>query len=210
MLVYRNVIIERKKRMKRISLCRVLLFCSVVLLLSGCVGTQNGQSSQPSTVEKSDQAPVVQKLPKKYDRALVEPFTIAPAYSKDYPNAAATLQRSMVEGLKAGGKFTRVELLNKGKRGKGHALIIRADITKLRIASTSARFWGGPFVGSSGIELELQLIDGATGKVMRTKKMSSWNNSWAASWNFGASDRSLLDDVGKIMAKYILQTIPEQ
>ena len=195
--------------MKVVSFCRVLFVCSVVFLLAGCAGTQNSEGSQPSAVENSDQSEVVQKLAKRYDQAFVAPFTIAPEYGKDYPDAAATLRRSMMDGLKAGNKFSRVETLYKGQRATGRALIIKANITKLRIASTAARFWGGPFAGSSGIELELQLIDGATGKVVRTKKMSSWNNSWAASWNFGASDRSLLDDVGKIMAKYVLQTIPE-
>ncbi len=196
--------------MKVVSFCRALFICSVVFLLAGCSGTQNSGSSQPPAAGNSDQSEVVQKLAKRYDQAFVAPFTIAPEYRKDYPEAAATLQRSMVEGLKAGKKFSRVEMLNKGQRVTGRALIIKANIIKLRIASTAARFWGGPFAGSSGIELELQLIDGATGKIVRIKKMSSWNNSWAASWNFGASDRSLLDDVGKIMAKYILQTIPEQ
>ena len=196
--------------MKVVSFCRILLVCSVVFLLAGCVGSHNSGSSQPPAAEKNDQSEVVQKLAKRYDQAFVEPFTIAPEYGKDYPDATATLQRSMMEGLKAGHRFTRVEMLTRGKRLPGRALIIKADITKLRITSTAARFWGGPFVGSSGIELELQLVDGATGKVVRTKKMSSWNSSWAASWNFGASDRSLLDDVGKIMAKYILQAIPEK
>ncbi|RUM37459.1 MAG: hypothetical protein DSY57_04125 [Desulfobulbus sp.] len=196
--------------MKVVSFCRVLFVCSFVFFLAGCSGTQNSGSSQPPAAENNGQSEVVQKLAKRYDRAFVAPFTIAPEYGKDYPGAAATLQRSMVEGLKAGKKFSRVETLNRKKPVTGRALIVKANITKLRIASTSARFWGGPFAGSSGIELELQLIDGATGKVVRTKKMSSWNNSWAASWNFGASDRSLLDDVGKIMAEYILQTIPEQ
>ena len=196
--------------MKVVSFCRALFVCSVIFFLAGCAGTQNSGSSQPTAAGNSGQSEVVQKLAKRYDRAFVAPFTIAPEYGKDYPDAAATLQRSMVEGLKAGKKFSRVETLNKKKPVTGRALIIKANIIKLRIASTAARFWGGPFAGSSGIELELQLIDGATGKIVRIKKMSSWNNSWAASWNFGASDRSLLDDVGKIMAKYILQTIPEQ
>ena len=196
--------------MKPRSLCTALIFCPLFFLLAGCSGIQNSGSSQPSAAENNGQSEVVQKLAKRYDRAFVAPFTIAPEYGKDYPDAAATLQRSMVEGLKVGNKFFLVESLNKGQRVTGRALIIKANITKLRIASTSARIWGGPFAGSSGIELELRLVDGATGKVVRTKKMSSWNNSWAASWNFGTSDSSLLDDVGKIMAKYTLQTIPEQ
>ena len=186
-----------------------MLFCYIVFLLPGCVGTQSKGTSQPAVAENNDQMPVVQKLAKKYDYALVKPFTIVPAYGKDYPDAATTLEKSMMEGLKAGKKFNWVEPITKGKQAKGRTLIIGTNITKMRITSTAARFWGGALAGSSGIELELQLIDGATGKVVRTKKMSSWNNSLAASWNFGASDRSLLDDVGKIMAAYILQTIPE-
>ncbi|MCF6188698.1 MAG: hypothetical protein L3J49_14640 [Desulfobulbaceae bacterium] len=60
------------------------------------------------------------------------------------------------------------------------------------------------------VSLVIKLVDAATKKVVRNEKMSSWNNAWAASWSFGSSDHSLLEDMGKIMAKYVVDSMPKK
>ncbi len=190
------------------SLSRFSLFCVMLLLVSGCVSGQKTSTSQEPAA--AEQPPQVEKLSRNYAVVLVVPFTTAPEYARDYPDAAATMQKSMMEALAASGAFKKVALLSEAKSLRDNALIIRANITKMRIVSGSARFWGGAFAGSSGMEYDLTLVDGKTNQVVRTKKMSSWNNSWAAAWNFGASDRSLPDDMGKITASYIISIMPEK
>jgi hypothetical protein len=196
----------RNLSMLKKSFLRLSLFCVMLFLVSGCVSGQKTSTGQEPAV--AEQQPQVEKLSRTYSVLLVAPFTTAPEYGKDYPDAAETMQKSMIEALAASGGFTRVAMLPEAAALRDQALIIRANITKMRIVSGSARFWGGAFAGSSGMEYDLTLVDGKTDRVLRTKKMSSWNNSWAAAWNFGASDRSLPDDMGKITAGYIIGIMP--
>lgn len=196
--------------MKAQSLYKIAVIFLVACPLVSCVGTQNTQTAKPDQVEQTKQAPEVKKLSQKYENILLSPFTIQPEFAKDYPEAARTLQKSMMTALQQEKSLNNVSTTEKGQPGKGKTLLIAADITNMRIVSDSARIWGGGFAGSSGIELDLKLIDAVTKKVVRNEKMSSWNNGWAASWSFGSSDHSLLDDMGKILAKYVVDSMPKK
>jgi hypothetical protein len=44
--------------------------------------------------------------------------------------------------------------------------------------------------------------------MIREEKISSWNNAWGASWS--GSDNTLLSDVGKITAQYVIDSMPEK
>ena len=196
--------------MKAVSLIKMTAVLLVVFPLVSCVGTQNTQTSQPKQVEQTEQAVSVKKLDKKYDTLLFSAFTMQPEFAKDYPEAAKSLQKSMMTALQEEKSFKKVGRAAKDTPIKGNTLLITANVTNMRIVSDSARIWGGGFAGSSGIELDLKLVDAGTKKVVRNEKMSSWNNAWAASWSFGSSDHSLLDDMGKIMAKYVVDSMPKK
>jgi len=56
--------------------------------------------------------------------------------------------------------------------------------------------------------MEVQLIDAASGEVVRNKSLSSVNNPIAAAWSWGSSDRSIPNDMGIILAEYILTVVP--
>ncbi len=187
------------------SLIKAVTVLLSLCLLVSCVGTNKKTAQQ----EEAAQAPAVEKLAKQYDTILFSPFTIKPELAKDYPQAAKTVQQSMMTALQQEKRFKKVATIDEGKPADGKTLLIKTNITNMRIVSDSARFWGGAFAGSSGVEMDLQLIDGTTRKVVRNEKMSSWNNSFAAAWSFGSSDHSLLDDMGKIMAKYVAESVPK-
>lgn len=191
--------------MKIISLMKPAAVFLVLFFLVSCGGKQ---TSQP---EQTEQAPPVEKLSTKYDTLLFSAFTAKAEISKDYPEAADTLQHSMMTALETEKQFKEVNTNDQNKPSTdSKTLLIKADITELRIVGGAARMWGGVFAGSSGVELDLQLIDGTTNKVIRKEKMSSWNNAWAASWTGGTSDTSILDDMGKILARYIVESMPEK
>ncbi len=196
--------------MKTVSWIKITAVLLVAFPLVSCVGTQKSQTSQPEPVEQTEQTVSVKKLDKKYDTLLFSAFTIQPEFAKDYPEAAQTLQKSMLTALQEEKMFKKVAATPENTSTKGNTLLITADITNMRIVSDSARIWGGGFAGSSGIELDLKLIDAVTGKVVRSEKMSSWNNAWAASWSFGSSDHSLLNDMGKILARYVVDSMPKK
>ena len=174
----------------------VTVLLSLCLLVS-CVGT--GKKSAQN--QEAAQAPVVEKLDKQYDTLLFSPFTIEPEFSKDYPDAAKTIQQSMMTALQQEKCFKKVDTIVEGTSTGDKTLLIKTNITNMRIVSNSARIWGGAFAGSSGVEMDLQLIDGTTKKVVRNEKMSSWNNAFGAAWSFGSSDHSLLDDMGKVCCR---------
>ncbi len=135
-------------------------------------------------------------------------FTAKAEIARDYPQAAKDIQHGMMTWLQMEDRFKKVITASEKKPAAGDTLMIKADITDLRIVPIAARIWGGPMAGSSGVEFTLQLIDGATRKVVREEKMSSWNNAWGASWS--GSDNTLLSDVGKITAQYIIDSMPEK
>ena len=56
--------------------------------------------------------------------------------------------------------------------------------------------------------MHMKLVDASTKNVVREEYFNSANSAWAAAWNFGASDRSLPSDMGKIMADYIVKVVP--
>ncbi len=183
-----------------------------LFLLVACNSTQKqADPADPAntagqTTQTEQAAPVVKKLDKFYDNLMFSTFTAKSEIAKDYPQAAKEIQHTMMASLQMEDRFKKVVTASEGQPPTGETLIIKADVTDLRIVSTSARIWGGPMAGSSGIELNLQLIDSATQKVIREEKISSWNNAWGASWS--GSDNTLLADMGKLTAQYVIDAMP--
>jgi len=182
----------------------------VLILLVACNSTQKqADPADPAgQTNQADQAatPVVKKLEKPYANLMFSTFTAKSEIAKDYPQAAKEVQRSMMTSLQLEDRFKKVVTAAERQPATGDTLIIKADITELRIVPFAARMWGGPMAGSSGVELNLQLIDSATQTVVREEKVSSWNNAWGASYS--GSDNTLLDDMGKITAQYIIDSMP--
>lgn len=198
--------------MKLFSALKPLAPALVLFLLVACNSTQKqADPADPAgQTNQADQAaaPVVKKLEKPYANLMFSTFTAKSEIAKDYPQAAKEVQRSMMTSLQMEDRFKKVVTASEGQPATGDTLIIKADITELRIVPVAARMWGGPMAGSSGVELNLQLIDSATQKVVREEKVSSWNNAWGASYS--GSDNTLLDDMGKITAQYVIDSMPAQ
>jgi hypothetical protein len=139
-------------------------------------------------------------LAKKYDRVVFQKFDFDPQIEKDYPGAVAECEKSALEATKA--KKISAEREAAGAKYPG-ALLVKTRVTNLRIVSGAARFWAGPWAGSSDMSLQLKLVDAATGAVVREKELSTNNNPWAAAWTWGGSDRSLPSDLGAMVAEYL-------
>ena len=54
----------------------------------------------------------------------------------------------------------------------------------------------------------MSLVDASTQNILREEEFNSANSVWAASFNWGATDRSLPSDMGKIMAEYLEKVVP--
>lgn len=145
-------------------------------------------------------------LDKKYDVVLLQKVDIDPKLEADYPTAAEEFRASLLTDLREKNRFKEVAK-SEDSSGKG-ALIVKSKIATLRIVSGAARFWGGPWAGSSEMAIELKFVDSRTGNVVREKVLTSSNNPWAASWTF--RDGYLPSDMGKIVSAYILSITPEK
>jgi curli biogenesis system outer membrane secretion channel CsgG len=182
--------------------------CIGATLLIFALASCGGQKAQTEgTAEPEKAAAPTAKLAKSYSKVLCYGFTGTPEVSKDYPTAAADVQHSMLTALGTKNSFKEVGVA-KGGKTDAQTLLVKANITQVRIVSGAARLWGGAMAGRSNVALDLQLIDGGTQKVVHAEKLSTANNPMAAAWTGGSTDHSLLSDMGKIVAEYIMAVNP--
>lgn len=171
-------------------------------LFFGCAG--GDQAAKP---DEPVQAAIEPPLGKRYANIVFYDLETTPQIKTDYPGAMEQLQVSAISSLMTKNTYARVERKGQAKY-EGPTLYVKVTVSEMRIVGTAARIWGGAFAGSSHMNLEVELIDGATGEVARKKRLESANNAFAASWTGGASDQTLPADMGKILAEYILATVP--
>lgn len=182
------------------------VFAAILTLsLGGCATGKSAEQTEPAKA----QAPVVTPLNKGYSEIFVSEVETTPALKQDYEVAIAECRSVLISSLLAKNKYKRVEPAKSGETFKGKtALLVKLRINDMRIASSAARMWGGVFAGNSFMNIHMTLVDAGTKAVVREEDFNSTNSAWAAAWNFGASDRSMPTDMGKIMADYIEKAVP--
>jgi len=182
-------------------------FISVALLIVFISGCATGKSAQQGEPEKG-QAPTVTPLNTAYSDIFVFEIDSTPALKADYEEAIKECHSVLLTSLLMKNKYRKVEPGRSSETYKGKpALLVRIKLNDMRIASFGARFWGGPFAGNSFMTMRMSLVDASTQNILREEEFNSANSVWAASWNFGATDRSLPSDMGKIMAEYIEKAV---
>lgn len=179
-----------------------LIVLAIPALFFGCA-----TGDQAAAPDETARAALEPPLEKRYANIVFHDIDTTPQIKADYPGAMEQLQVSAISTLMTRNAYDRVE--RKGQaQYEGPTLYVKVTVPEMRMVGTAARMWGGAFAGSSRMNLEIRLIDGATGDVVREHRLESANNAFAASWTGGASDQSLPSDMGKILAEYILATVP--
>lgn len=145
------------------------------------------------------------KLEKTYAKVVLADFTATPDILKDYRDQVLECQNAARYVLTDKKAFEAVAMATPGQTLGEDTLLVRAELTELRIPSGAARFWVGAMAGNAYIHVKVKLVDGATGKVAREQLITSENNAWGAAWSWGATDRSLPKDVGAMVAGYVSQ-----
>ena len=199
-----------RKTWRRNWVC--LLSLVLLVLMTACAGKEVKSDAQAASEVKPDaKAASVQDPPlvKPYRVIVVAEFETSAEIAKDYPNATQECQANAISALKEKKFYQAVESGKAPMARRDGTLLVKAKVTGMRIVSGHARMWGGAFTGSSFMEVDLVLIDAATNSVVREKKLSSANNSWAAAWVGGASDQSLPADTGRMLAEYVHSVMPK-
>ena len=146
-------------------------------------------------------------LKEHYDNIIFRNFTCCAQFQRDYPYALTSCKESIISRLQSKMAYQHVAD-NTNKKLSGKNILVDMKIVDMRIASGSARFWGGAFAGNSFMDVLLELWDADTKEVVHRKVLSTTNNAFAAAWNFGASDRSLPSDFGTLIGEYIFRIVP--
>jgi len=82
-------------------------------------------------------------------------------------------------------------------------LAIKPELIKLRIVSGGARFWAGGLAGDSYIDMDLLLLDEATGEAVSKVRISRSADAMTGGWSVGKSDQNLDDYIVSIVHEYL-------
>ena len=83
-------------------------------------------------------------------------------------------------------------------------LLLEPTIEQIHKVSSTARFWGGPFAGSSSITMRVTFKDKGSGRVVGSQAFGESASAFAAAWSFGARDLSMLEEVSEQVCAYML------
>lgn len=207
----------------RKSVCTMLSLFFVLPLVCACVGGQSGQGSaskaapesgatSKSGTEKLELASVEDMvagapLAVKYDNIVIGKFESSTQVQTDYPKAASDCEEQIVNQLKSKKSYKNVT--DDGtKKFSGKTAVVDLKIVDMRITSNAARMWGGVFVGSSFMDVMVEIRDAGSKKILHQRLLSTSNSAWAASYNGGSSDQSLPADFGVLIGEYLSKVIP--
>ncbi len=172
---------------------------SFLLTLTGCA---------VSAVRPGDLPPDIPKLEKKYRKVICYPIQATAQVKEYYPEEVANMQNSMLEWLKSKGEFEMIRVSEPDEWTDKETLLVRIKVTDMNLVG----FWKRGIVRweRSFIHVSLDLIDGETKDLLIGQRLKCQNDPRDAHRTFGATDRSLPGDMGKVIGEYIAQSMPER
>jgi hypothetical protein len=179
-------------------------FILAIVSVSLCSCATSGGRKQEESAALS---PTVKSLEKHYGELIVYELETKPELKNDYDQSLKDCQETLINSLLKKNKYKRVEAASSNAKYGSSALLVKIKVSDMRIAGFGARFWAGALAGSSYMYMRMTLLDAETGKLVLDEDFNSTNNSFAAAWNFGASDRSLPTAMALIIADYIEKTV---
>jgi len=93
---------------------------------------------------------------------------------------------------------------------EARTLLIQPRVQQLRVVSGGARFWVGAMAGESIVDLDLRLVEKASGKEIGRTRIMRGSGAMAGGWSVGATDRNLLDYIVDITHEYLSQSYSGQ
>ena len=206
-----------------IHLLAQLATLCVFALLSSCV-SGGGQSStisqEESPVEREmvngvekielgsiEEMPKVEKVAAGYKTLLIGNIESSEQVKIDYPTAAEDCKTHILKQLNEKKNYLSVTG-DITEKSKAKSVKISLEILDMRVTSSTARMFGGAFVGSSFMDVLITFTDATNAKIIHKKVLSTSNNAWAASYSGGSSDQSLPSDFGMLIGEYIYTVVP--
>lgn len=194
-----------------------IVFGTVIILIAflfGCasspskrqvIESETYQGVEKITIDSTEKVPVGTPLEEKYNNLIFRKIESVNKLDDDYPNALIDCQSSCITQLNEKKLYQIVsEDTDPGLPGK--SLYVDMQLVDFRLVNSTYRF----FLGGrpSYMDMLVELIDVDTNKVVHRIIISTSNNPTAASWSFGASDRSLPSYLGIFIGEYISKIVP--
>ena len=191
--------IKKTRNHKKIFLFILILSCIIITISCG----------KSKTVKLDEEAAWKKDAPleKVSKKIIIQRFEIDQDLEKDLPDATLTCESTVMNELLIKDVTSKIEKTRLSTSREAGALIVKARITALRLASSSARGLGGAYVGNSEMAADIKLIDAETGRTLRKKNLSTANNTYASSSTAVSSDRTMPSDLGKMIAEYIAEAV---
>ena len=203
----RNVYLSRQKRRANLAIpVGILCFFSLFCLLTAC----NDKKETERLLQKKSAlvVPAEPLLPKKYTSLVIEPIAISAELANDYPKAASECQLQLMHSVKTKNIFQSVSN-SSSARSNGNILIVRSTITDMRLVSQYGHAKGGAFVGSSYMNIDILLLDGATKTAIREKQLTVSHAPATKRAATKVADSNLPNDLGSSIEEYLLSIMPK-
>ena len=191
--------IKTTRNHNQIFLFILILSCIIITISCG----------KSKTVKLDEDAAWKKDIPleKVYKKIIIQKFEIDQDLEKDLPDAAVTCESTVINELLKKDVTSKIEKSRLSTSREAGALIVKARITILKLASSSARGLSGTHVGNSEMAAEIKLTDAQTGRTLRKKNLSTSNNPYTSSATGTSSDRTMPSDLGKMIAEYIAEAV---
>ena len=203
------------RRADRTACAALCLLVLISLAFAGCAGnTQVAATDQMQGVERIDGATI--ELAKKersldgvgaYENIRVEPPEASAEFKQAYSLELKMFYAALLNDLRTKRIFKKV-LDGTTPAQAGKTVIVSGKIIDMRIASSTARIWGGALAGSSFMDVYIKMTDAATQKTIKEKVIATHNNAFGAAWSGGSSDKTMPVDMGQIVGAYLSAVIP--
>lgn len=171
------------------------LLC-MLLVVSACGHRDHAEENPYARLSKADM---------KYQNVQIVNFTITPrgVQETDPREVLAQAQSTCVSALLDTRLFENVKNVSSAEQANS-TLIVKTELTKLRIVGGGARFWIGAMAGKSEMGVYVKLIDASTGQVVTEKDIRDDTDPSVGAWSVGASDRALPAAVGNQIADLVI------
>lgn len=166
---------------------------ALLLLSTGC--------ATKVKVPENTQNPAPSEAFSNFSRFEVKPINQGPGCDKQRgaDNALDAIQQKLDNRL--GGLIAAWNAAAPAK-AKERKLIIEPVCSNAKLISPAARIFGGVFVGSSAVVLNVRYTDASSGKLIAEPVFYQHANMMGSGYSFGATDRDMLDRIASMITTY--------
>ena len=178
---------------------RIWKLALAALLSGACLLAQASDEIKPTT---GDTNPPPSEALGGFDRYELKPAVLVGIYAGQPANekALASFQRNF--DVRAG-TWVATQNAKPASREPVRTLVIEPRMEKVRFISGGARFWAGPFAGSSRVLVKMRLVDQASGAVIAEPEFYQHAKGMAGAFTFGATDNSMLIRIATMAQDYL-------